>query len=369
MKPASSPRSRGVTRILVVDGVTGAMRVATQDGLADLFAEGDLLVFNDAATLPASLSGRTAAGSEIELRLASPLTDARATAVLLGAGDYRTRTEDRAPPPRVLPGERLFFAAGLVADVVAVRPESPRLVEVALAVDGAVDASSVVAALYRAGRVVQYAHVPEPMALWDVQNVYAGRPWAVEMPSAGRVFGLPALLELRHRGVALASVTHAAGLSAVGDPAIDVLLPLPECFDVPEATWEAIAATRERGGRVIAIGTSAARALEGGARRGTRTGVTDLRLGPGVRRAIVDAVVTGIHETDTSHFALLEAFAPRAVLEQALARAEHEGMLGHEMGDVCLVWAPFASKSIGRDVPARAHRRTELKRTASYAKP
>lgn len=363
MKPATAPRARSVTRILVVDGVTGAMHVASQGALATLFEEGDLLVFNDAATLPASLSGRTAASAEIELRLASPPTDGRATAVLLGAGDYRTRTEDRPPPPPVLPGERLFFADGLVADIVAVRPESPRLVDVALSIDGARESSDVVAALYRVGRIVQYAHVPQRMALWDVQNVYAGRPWAVEMPSAGRVFGLPVLLELRRCGVSLASVTHAAGLSAVGDPSIDERLPLPESYEVPEETWEAIAATRSRGGRVIAIGTSAARALEGGARRGTRTGVTDLRLGPAVRRAIVEAVVTGIHETDTSHFALLEAFASRTVLERALARAEAEGMLGHEMGDVCLVWGTRQGQRGKLELP-HARARSAVERRA-----
>jgi S-adenosylmethionine:tRNA ribosyltransferase-isomerase len=66
-----------------------------------------------------------------------------------------------------------------------------------------------------------------------------------------------------------------------------------------------------------------------------------------MRRAVVDAVLTGVHEADTSHFALLGAFASPEVLASALARAEREGLLGHELGDACLVWGE------PRDKPAR----------------
>jgi S-adenosylmethionine:tRNA ribosyltransferase-isomerase len=107
---------------------------------------------------------------------------------------------------------------------------------------------------------------------------------------------------------------------------------------------------------VVAIGTSAARALEGAARLGTRTGTTDLRLGPETRRAVVDAVLTGVHEVDTSHFALLSAFAERSLLLRALGLAEREGLLGHELGDACLVWGEPREKlraRRGEDAPVR----------------
>jgi S-adenosylmethionine:tRNA ribosyltransferase-isomerase len=338
--PAAKPRARRETRILVVDGVGGALRVARQGELAQLFEPGDLLVFNDAATLPASLRGRTARGDEIELRLAGALGERRWTAALLGAGDFHVPTESRPPPPPVAAGDSLFFAGGLTAEVTAVRPESPRLVEVALTIANRPEAkdAEVWATLYRAGRVVQYAYVPEALALWDVQNVYAARPWAVEMPSAGRAFDGEALVALAARGVETATVTHAAGLSSVGDPAIDALLPLPERYEVREATWEAIDRARRRGGRIVAVGTSTVRALEGGARAGRRTGITDLRIGPGTRRAVVDAVITGVHDAETSHFSLLGAFTTPAILTSALACAEERGLLGHELGDACLVW-------------------------------
>lgn len=357
MRAANAPRSAKDVRILVVDGTSGATRVVPSTELAELFEPGDLLVVNDAATLPASFAGRTAArGDEIELRLVAQTGDRRWTVALLGSGDWRIRTEDRPPPPPVAVGDRIFLGEGLVARTVGLRPESPRLVEIELGLGlgdrGDSPLSEVWAALYRAGRPVQYAHVAEPLALWDVQNVYAARPWAVEMPSAGRVLRMETLLELRRCGVEIARVTHAAGLSSIGDAALDSLLPLPERYEVTEETWEAIARTRNRGGRVVAIGTSVTRALEGGARQGLRAGVTALRIRRGMRRAIVDAVLTGVHDVDTSHHALLGAFVSEEALARTLSSAEAEGLLGHEMGDACLVWGePRDKLPVRRGLP------------------
>lgn len=327
-------------RVLVVDAALGAMHVASSEDLAKLFERGDVLVVNDAATLPASLR----VDAELELRLLGAV-DARGrtwTAALLGPGDWRTRTEDRAPPRAVREGEELRVG-GLVARVVRVHPESPRLVTIALRHDEDDAVSSLWSELYRAGKPVQYAHVPEAYALWDVQNAYAGRPWAVEMPSAGRVLTFDVLSELARRGVKVVTLTHAAGLSSVGDAAIDAMLPLPERYEIPPRTWDAV----RRADRVVAIGTSVVRALESAARTGRLSGVTDLRLDATTKRRAVDAVLTGVHETESTHFALLGAFAPRAVLDASLAEAEASGLLAHEMGDACLLWA---------DTPARPTR-------------
>ena len=328
IRPASAPRAHATHRLLVL-GAGGDVQILESTRIATAFAPGDLLVVNDAATLPASL-----VADGIELRLLGTTDDRTWTAGLLGAGDFRTPTEDRPLPPRCPVGTRIVFD-GLVATVTRVDEASWRLVDVVFDREG----DALWTALYRAGRPVQYAHVPEPLALWDVQNVYAGRPWALEMPSAGRILDVETLLALRERGVEIATVTHAAGVSSVGDPAIDAMLPLPERFEVGEATWEAIARTRARGGRVVAIGTSAARALEGGVRAGATTGVTALRIGQSLRRAVVDGIVTGVHESGTTHFALLEAFLPRANLLDAVTRSDQLGLLGHELGDAWLVWA------------------------------
>jgi len=129
----------------------------------------------------------------------------------------------------------------------------------------------------------------------------------------------------------------------VGDPAIDAALPLPERYQVPLATAAAVAESRARGGRVVAIGTSVVRALESAAApRGAvgRSAVTRLRLGPRRRPRLVDGLLTGIHEPGTSHFELLRAFLPESVLRAAAARAERAGFLGHEFGDAMLVLPP-----------------------------
>lgn len=346
IRPATEPRPASDVRVLVLE--RDGARVAPAAALPDLLAPGDLVVVNDAATLPASVAAR--AGDEpVEVRLlAAPDRDLVAPAALLGAGDFRTPTEHRPAPPVLAPGATLR-AGRLRLEVVGAAALSPRLVTLRLALADAAGPSAIWAELYRVGRPVQYAYVPRPLALWDVQNVYAGAPWAVEMPSAGRALTSIALARLRANGVSVARVTHAAGLSSTGDPAIDAALPLPERFRVPAETAAAVAAARARGGRVLAVGTSVVRALEAAARAGggavtAAEGTTDLRLGPGEPLLATDGLLTGVHEAGTSHFDLLGAFAPRAALDHALARSAEEGLFAHELGDAWLVWRPRSAR-------------------------
>ncbi len=328
MRAATAPRSP--EKLLLVDPARGTFDDATPRELARLLGAGDLLVVNDAATLPASLAG-TVRGEPVEVRLLDGEGE-RFRAVLLGAGDWRTRTEHRPPPPPVTRGDEIELG-GLKARIEGVSELSPRLVRIAFDRSGA----ELYRALYAVGRPIQYAHVSSPLELWSVQTGYAARPWAVEMPSAGRPLSFELVLELRRRGVAFATLTHAAGLSATGDPAIDAALPLPERYEIPAATVAAV----DRARRVIAVGTSVVRALEGAfARQGELRpgrGETDLVLREGFEPRVVDALLTGMHEKDASHFALLQAFAPRALLESAYAHAEEEGYLGHEFGDATLI--------------------------------
>jgi S-adenosylmethionine:tRNA ribosyltransferase-isomerase len=337
--PATWPRPEPrADRLLRIDP---AARTWRHTRLGDLPAElrpGDLLVVNDAATLPASLRGRGPAVEEVEMRLAGLGEDGRWWAVLFGAGDWRTRTEDRPPPPRLFPGDRVAFGNDLAATVRRVDGASARLVEVAFDRVGA----ELWSALYRHGRPVQYSHVRGPLALWHVQTGYAARPWAVELPSAGRPLTARGLRDLARRGVGVAAVTHAAGLSSTGDPELDARLPLPERFEVSPRAVRAVGEARDRGGRVVAAGTSTVRALEGQAalhdgRLVAGGGFTGLTIGAAHRPRVVDGLLTGLHEPGSSHFELLKAFAPEDLLRDALASAEAEGYLAHEFGDSSLV--------------------------------
>ena len=193
--------------------------------------------------------------------------------------------------------------------------------------------------LYAHARPVQYAYVERDVPLWHTQSVFAARPWAFEPASAGRPLTWPRLFALRDRGVRLARITHAAGLSSTGDPAIDAMLPLPERYEVPRETLDAIESTHPSGGRVVAVGTTVVRALESAARTGAREGVTDLRIGAETRLHLVDGILTGMHAPTESHYDLLQAFASREVLDRAFAHAEERGYLCHEFGDSALILA------------------------------
>jgi len=343
MRAASIPRERPLEeRLLHVDPKAETIRDARIGELPGMLRSGDLLIVNDAATLPGSIAARTESGAPIELRLLSrsgaPGEGARGkaawNAVVFGAGDWRTKTEDRPAPPRLAVGERLSLGpiAPRRARIEAVDSRSSRLVSLST--------DAPLRDLYRIGKPVQYAYIERDLALWHVQTVYAARPWAAEMPSAGRPLTWGLLLELRRGGVKLASLTHAAGLSSTGDPDLDARLPLAERYDIPSETVRAIAETRRAGGRVVAVGTTVVRALEGArlaAPDFQPTGETSLRIGPGFRPRITDGLLTGVHDPAANHFSLLQAFAPQALLARAYAHAEREGYLGHEFGDSSLI--------------------------------
>jgi S-adenosylmethionine:tRNA ribosyltransferase-isomerase len=334
MKPASRPRARGEReRLLLIDPAEDAFADYSIDALPQFFEQGDALVLNDAATLPASLR----AGPDLELRLMSEFEDGTWLALCFGRGDYRTPTEERGAPPQLALGAQLDFGHGLSARVRSVDASSSRLLTIEFEQRGA----ELWQALYRAALPIQYAYVPAPLALWDVQNAYAARPWAFELPSAGKPLRFETLFRIAARGVTLASLTHAAGLSSTGDLALDARLPVAERFDLSQETAHRLRAVQRNGGRVIAVGTSVTRALEAasmsGGLRGGGLQRTELLLGAGSRLRTCAGLLTGLHEPGTSHFALLEAYAPRPLLERAFLHAQRQGYLQHEFGDSCLI--------------------------------
>ena len=106
--------------------------------------------------------------------------------------------------------------------------------------------------LARHGRPIQYAHVPHPLALWDTWTPIAGPPVAFEPPSAGFAIDWSVLTMMKARGVRFATLTHAAGLSSTGDPALDALLPFDEPYEIPPRTAHLIARARLERARIIA---------------------------------------------------------------------------------------------------------------------
>ncbi len=318
----------------------GGLQHLSRSGLATLFGSNDLIVANDAAVLPASLTGsHVPSGKPLEVRLAGWPQDGRPgmrfVALAFGAGDHRIPTEDRWPPPSLQPGDRLEL--GPLSAFIERLAGHPRLPIIRFGGD----MDSVWAGFASHGRPVQYAHVPEPLALWDVWTNLAARPVAFEPPSAGLPLTWRMLSEWRRRGAELVTLTHAAGLSSTGDPALDRKLPFDEPFSVPKRTAAAVNRAKARGRRIVAIGTTVVRALES-ARSSDETissgsGIARGRIGPSTKLRVVDAMLTGMHQPGESHYQLLGAFAGPRMLARVSCNAEACGYRTHEFGDSMLI--------------------------------
>ena len=337
-RPVQRPRD---ARLLVVNAA-GHITHAPRSRFVDFLQPGDLLVANDAATLPASLHGvHLPSGADLEVRLAGRSSlaaeDVHAfSAVVFGAGDFRARTEDRPMPPPLMPGDRLALGPAreqpLLATVEGLL-DHPRVV--VLCFDGSPHA--VWAGLARHGRPIQYAYLSQALALWDVWTPIAALPVAFEAPSAGFALDWRSLARLRSRGAGFATITLAAGISSTGDAALDARLPLAEPYCVPAGTATSIRDAKARGARIIAVGTTVVRALEhSGGRAGS--GLADQRVDAATDLCVVDAILTGTHEPHESHYQLLRAFADEALLAAASQALETAGYRTHEFGDSMLVF-------------------------------
>lgn len=323
-------------KLLVVDS-GGHVTHRSRSHFPELLREGDVVIANDAATMPASLFGvHNPTGRRIEVRLAGrrslcPECVRYFSAVVFGDGDYRTPTEHRPSPPELHAGDRLEL--GPLRGTVLRTLRHPRLI--ALRFEGS--AAEIWEGLARHGRPIQYAHVPAPLAIWDTWTRIAGPPVAFEPPSAGFILDWAGVESLKERGVRFATITHAAGISSTGEAELDALLPFGEPYRTPESTARLINSGRTRGGRVIAIGTTVVRALEHSARLDglvySGEELANQRIGPHTRLRVVDAIVSGTHERGTSHYELLRAFVDDEALSRMDEALEKHKYRTHEFGD------------------------------------
>lgn len=333
-------RPRSETRLLVVD--RGELSYVPFQNIVEYFRAGDLLVINDAATLPASFSGTLrSSGKAIEVRLAASRSEDKNNpshwyAICFGAGDWRTPTELRPLPPELHEGDLIHVPENLMARVERVLAPTGRFIQLEFL--GPVE--SLWRRMYRAGKPVQYSHLREDLKLWDIQTIFAGAPVSLEPPSAAFPLSWEILGELEKRGVNVVSLTHAAGLSSTGDADLDAQLPLPERYWIPPKTAEAVNESLTNGGRVIAVGTTVTRALESAARGGrvvSGGGTATLKISPDYRRQIVSGILSGFHDTGASHLKLLGSFIRPEKLAAAYREAEERGFLAHEFGDANLI--------------------------------
>jgi S-adenosylmethionine:tRNA ribosyltransferase-isomerase len=291
--------------------------------LPEYLEPGDLLVVNTSATIPAALDG-TLDGQPVELRLSMPA----------GGSDWvvELRRPDLSPFGRPPSDAMLGLPAGASAHLLTPWAGSPRLAVAHLSLPEPLEAY-----LGRHGRPVRYDYVPRPWPIEAYQTVFSRDPGSAEMPSAGRPFTHELVTRLVTAGVVVAPITLHTGLSSPerGEP------PAPERYRVPAPTAQLVNHTHAAGGKVVAVGTTVVRALETVARpdgsASPGEGWTRLMVTPGRGLHVVDGLLTGWHEPESSHLEMLEAAAGRELIQRSYAEAGRGGYLWHEFGDVHLI--------------------------------
>lgn len=299
--------------------------------IADHLRGGDVLVVNTTSTEPAALDA-TWRGTPITLHAAGP---SRRSGWII-----ELRLADRSGPIlSAAVGEHVSLADGsgveLRAPQSAAGSDGVRLWQARW--NGRGDFVSLVR---RVGSPIRYEYVPEPIPRAMYRTIFERRSCgfaSAEMPSAARPFTQAVLDDLTARGIVLAPVELHTGVSSpeAHEP------PEPERFRVSARTAARVEAARNNGQRIIAVGTTAARAIESAASAdgtlGRASGWTDLVLSKTRPARVVDGILTGWHPPEASHLALLESVVDADRIAAAYRAAVDAGMLSHEFGDSCLL--------------------------------
>jgi S-adenosylmethionine:tRNA ribosyltransferase-isomerase len=236
-------------------------------------------------------------------------------------------------------GERLDLPHGVTLTLARGWPDAAREVGSRLWLADVAVESGVSAYLEREAVPITYDYATGSWPLCDYQTIFAQQPGSAEMVSASRPFSERVLDDLRSRGLRMASLVLHTGVSSLEADET----PLPERYEVPAATAQLANETRAAGGRIVAAGTTATRALEtvtaedGVVHAGQ--GITDLVIGPGRPPRIVNGLITGWHEPEASHLLLLEAVAGTELVGRAYRAAldpANGGYRWHEFGDSAL---------------------------------
>ena len=235
-------------------------------------------------------------------------------------------------------GMQIQFAEGLTGTVLERDANISRLWKLRFSVSG----PQLVDLIYRLGKPIRYEYVSAPWDLDYYQTVYATEPGSAEMPSAGRAFTWKLLLDLKRRGIGSAYVVLHAGLSSYLDDEVDRQHPASEEeYFVNRVTARKINQARERGGRVIAVGTTVVRALESATNESGSVNemhdYTRLKIDRQYQLRSVDGLLTGLHEPEASHLDLLSAFLSPEKIRAAYDEAITRKYLWHEFGDLNLI--------------------------------
>lgn len=311
--------------MLVLDPAVSGVTHSTVKELPDFLREGDLLVVNDTRVLPARLHGRRDGGGEAEVLLLRPVG------------------KDGCWEALVRPGRRLAAGASITfpdsALTVTIEANDSDTARVRL---GGIDHP--LEEVRRIGEMPTPPYIKEKLADAErYQTVYSRHEGSAAAPTAGLHFTEELLKAVKARGVELATVTLHVGLDTFRpvreqDPREHRIH--REWYEVSEAAAEAVLRTRRRGGRVIAVGTTCVRVLETVADGDVvrpMAGWTELKILPGFRFQVVDALLTNFHLPQSTLLMLVSAFAGRDRVLAAYAQAIRDGYRFYSFGDCMLI--------------------------------
>ena len=314
---------RRASRLLVLDGPSGALAHRQFSDLLEYLRPGDLMVFNNTRVIPARLFGRKASGGKLEVLVERVLDSHRVLAHVRSS---------KSPKP----GSTILLDGGGEAQMLA---RHDALFELRFA-------EAVLPLLERVGHMPLPPYIDRPDDAADrerYQTVYAERAGAVAAPTAGLHFDQALLASLAGMGVESAFVTLHVGAGTFQPVRVERIEDHhmhSEWLEVGQEVVDAVAACRARGGRVVAVGTTSVRSLESAARDGELkafSGDTDIFIYPGRPLHVVDALVTNFHLPESTLLMLVSAFAGYPETMAAYKSAVAEGYRFFSYGDAMFI--------------------------------
>jgi S-adenosylmethionine:tRNA ribosyltransferase-isomerase len=318
--PAADRRD---SRLMHLDGTSGAISDHRFDELGQFFKPGDLLVFNDTRVIKARMFGTKDSGGKVEVMIERVLDARRALAMLRAS-----RT------PKI--GQRIVLGNGIELGVVSREHDMFELLF----------PKDVLAVLDRFGQIPLPPYIERGVVPADesrYQTVYAREPGAVAAPTAGLHFDQEMLEALSESGVDSEYVTLHVGAGTfqpVRDDDIDRHVMHQEWYRVPEATALAVRRARAQGGRICAVGTTSLRALESASLDGelqAGSAETSLFIRPGFRFRVVERLLTNFHLPRSTLLMLVSAFASVETVRRAYRHAVEERYRFFSYGDAMLI--------------------------------
>ncbi len=337
LEAAEPPEARGLERDevrLMVSYLHDNSVIHTNFRRIDKFLEaGDVLVINTSGTLNAALPAARADGQPLELHLSTRLPGDTWTVEVRQPDGGTTR-----PFREVAAGEKLTLPAG--GSVTLNAPYHPgrlagppaRLWLAAFDLPEAIETY-----LAKHGFPIRYGYVRQQWPVEYYQTVYTTEPGSAEMPSAGRAFSEKVITRLVAKGVQMAPLLLHTGVASLEDHEP----PYEEYYRVSQETAGLVNRARVAGKRVVAVGTTAIRALETVTDRNgiiqAGEGWTGLVITPERRLRSVNGLLSGFHEPRATHLAMIEALAGLQHLKMTYPLALQQGYLWHEFGDLHLI--------------------------------